>query len=191
MSLTKIIPITSDGMQSIFFPCGTEERPTGEAGFKNNSLSKKPDPKILNEYIKYFKNLNTTRQEALDLHYSGAKNEDNPTISADKPIETLWIFLNNTSLPQEVIDFCKKNELLTALQLLFNYIEKYFTNLENIDLSCIEDPEIEDFEKVCITLHIKNDPEKILSEEDSFKKELNRDIDREKRQFFVLTYHVG
>lgn len=89
----------------------------------------------------------------------------------------------------EVENFCKEHGLERALKTYKNVTCRIFKNAV-ITLSLSEDPEIENYIKVCFNIKIKADIQSLLQRDREFFKAIDSIIPDNERDFFVKTYEI-
>src|SRR3990170_42486 len=92
--------------------------------------------------------------------------------------------------PSEVDEFCKKFGLERALQSYVNLVCKIFKDASEIILSLSEDPEMENYIKVCFNIKIKTDIQSLLQMDKEFFWAIESVIPDNEKDFFVKTYEL-
>lgn len=90
----------------------------------------------------------------------------------------------------EVETFCKDHGLGRALATYKNVTCRVFKNASAIVLSLSEDPEIENYIKVCFNIKIKADIPSLLTMDKEFFRAIDSIIPDNERDFFVKTYEI-
>lgn len=91
--------------------------------------------------------------------------------------------------PPEVENFCKERGIERALKTYKNITCSIFKDA-SIALSLSEDPEIENYIKVCFNIKIKADIQSLLQMDREFFKAIDSIIPDNERDFFVKTYEI-
>lgn len=94
------------------------------------------------------------------------------------------------SPPLEVDKFCKKHGLERALKAYIKVACRIFKDASEITLFLSEDPEIENYIKVCFNIKIKADIQSLLQMDREFFKAVDSIISDNERDFFVKTYEI-
>lgn len=92
--------------------------------------------------------------------------------------------------PLEVDMFCKDHGLQRALKIYEELACRIFENASTITLSLSEDPEIENYIKICLNIKIKADIQPLLRLDKEFFKTIDSIIPDFEKDFFVRTYEI-
>jgi len=92
--------------------------------------------------------------------------------------------------PFEVDEFCKEHGLERALKAYIKVACRIFKDASEITLFLSEDPEIENYIKVCFNIKIKADIQSLLQMDREFFKAVDSIIPGNERDFFVKTYEI-
>ncbi|MEW6215493.1 MAG: hypothetical protein AB1478_09895 [Nitrospirota bacterium] len=92
--------------------------------------------------------------------------------------------------PPEVESFCKEHGIERALKTYIKVAYRIFKDASEITLVLSEDPEIENYIKVCFNIKIKADIQFLLQMDREFFEAINSIIPDNERNFFVKTYEI-
>jgi len=90
----------------------------------------------------------------------------------------------------EIENFCKDHGLERALKTYKNVVCRIFKNASKIIFSLSEDPEIENYIKVCLNIKIKADVQSLIQIDREFFKVIDSLIPEKERDFFVKTFEI-
>lgn len=91
---------------------------------------------------------------------------------------------------EEVLAFCSRHNIYHECCRYYTLFPEIFRQIQKIDIFITEDPEIQNYQKVCFVLTVKDSFENVLKYEDDFRVRLDKEIDVEKRHFFVYNYNI-
>ncbi len=98
----------------------------------------------------------------------------------------------NTIHQPQILAFCKEHDLFDGFKLGYILIKEIFKDIKDINIEYSEDPEIENYEKICFNVFLSNNNiNAILDQEVSYNKELEKHIGKEKSEFFILTCTIN
>jgi hypothetical protein len=111
-----------------------------------------------------------------------------PTISKtdDYDLKELCALIS----PPEVENFCKERGMERSLKAYKDVACRIFKDASEISLSLSEDPEIENYIKVCFNIKIKADIQSLLQMDREFFKAIDSIIPDNEKDFFVKTYEI-
>jgi hypothetical protein len=92
--------------------------------------------------------------------------------------------------PFEVDKFCKEHGLEGSLKAYIKVACRIFKDASEITLFLSEDPEIENYIKVCFNIKIKADTPSLLTMDKEFFRAIDSIISDNERDFFVKTYEI-
>lgn len=87
-------------------------------------------------------------------------------------------------------EFSRSKKLSNSLEIIYLLIESTFKNLKRVEADYSTDPEISCQEGIVFKLLIKDNPKKILQEEDNLYLQMERMVPEKDRKYFSLTYQV-
>ncbi len=95
-----------------------------------------------------------------------------------------------TDLDKETEDMCLKYDLLPYIEKIRSGIYEAYHNVVAVKQERTEDPEIEDYEKVCFEIHLSGESAQILEDEEKFYTIFFKEIPEDKQEFFTFTYCI-
>jgi hypothetical protein len=101
-------------------------------------------------------------------------------------------FRENCSLllTEDILSFCLKNNIYDECCKYHTLFIENFKNIRSLDIYLSEDPEIQNYQHLSFILTIADSIENVLQYEDNFREKLDREIQIEKRLFFVYNYNL-
>lgn len=90
----------------------------------------------------------------------------------------------------EVENFCRKHGLERALKSYIKVACRIFKDASEITMVLSEDPEIENYIKVCFNIKIKADTPSLLAMDKEFFRTIDSIITDYEKDFFVKTYEI-
>ena len=95
-----------------------------------------------------------------------------------------------SGLDKETEDMCLKYGLIPYIGKIRSRINEAYHNVTSVKLERTEDPEIEDYEKVCFEIHLSGESAQILEDEERFYAIFFKEIPEDKQEFFTFTYCI-
>ena len=96
----------------------------------------------------------------------------------------------SSDLDKETEDMCLKHDLLPYIGEIRSRIYETYHNVISVEPKRTEDPEIEDYEKVCFDIHLSGESAQILKDEEKFYAIFFKEIPEDKQEFFTFTYYI-
>ena len=93
-------------------------------------------------------------------------------------------------LDEETKDMCLRHDLLPHIEKIRSGIYETYHNVISVKQERTEDPEIEDYEKVCFEICLSGESTQILDDEEKFYTIFFREIPEDKQEFFTFTYAI-
>lgn len=91
---------------------------------------------------------------------------------------------------EEIIEFCSNHDILSECLKYHKYFVETFKNIQNITVSVSDDHELSDYRKLCFLITLSDDIDNVLKYENDFKNKIRRDIEKEKRRYFIYNYNL-
>jgi len=95
-----------------------------------------------------------------------------------------------SDLDKETEDMCLKHDLLPYIGEIRSSIYETYHNVISVEPKRTEDPEIEDYEKVCFEIHLSGESAQILQDKRKFYTIFFKEVPKEKQEFFTFTHCI-
>lgn len=89
---------------------------------------------------------------------------------------------------EDVLRFCSEKGISRECLKYYKAFIDTFQNIQRITVSISHDYELQDYAKINFVLTLADEIDNVLRNEDEFKSRIRREIDREKRRFFIYNY---
>ena len=97
---------------------------------------------------------------------------------------------NGLVIAAEAEKFIDQHSLSPALDVIGATVRETYHHVEQITVELREDPEVEDFECLVVTLHVRGSIAEILESERKTRSVLRRRLPAENYRRFVLNYEL-
>lgn len=89
---------------------------------------------------------------------------------------------------EDILAFCLKNNIYSECSKYHSLFIENFKNIRGFNIYLSEDPEIPNYQHISFILTIADSIENVLTYEDSFIERIDKEIEIEKRKFFIYNY---
>jgi hypothetical protein len=89
---------------------------------------------------------------------------------------------------EDVLRFCSENGISRECLSYYKAFIETFQNIQGITVTISHDYELPDYAKINFVLTLADEVENVIRHEDEFKSKIRREIDREKRRYFIYNY---
>jgi len=91
---------------------------------------------------------------------------------------------------EDILAFCLKNNIYNECCKYHSLFIENFRNIRGIDIYLSEDPEIPNYQHISFILAVADSIENVLVYEDYFTERIDKEIETEKRKFFIYNYNL-